>query len=350
VKRTRIVHILGTAAEAGTGISSLVHILAAYGSKARYQHVACFLSQPGPWIERLQAAGVEAGSIDWRWRYDPLAAARLWQFLRASHADLVHVHYGGRFIRAVARHASRAPIVLHLHGRAREAKSFRPLKVPARDVSLVIATSKAVAAAADARKVRVVYPATRSHTTRAAGEQQQIVGAAGRLVPIKGFADLLDAFAIILKSVPEARLEIAGDGSERGNLEQRARELGLSGSVAFLGWRHDLSATMGRWRVFVQPAREEAIGITVMEAMAAGLPVVATRVGGLAEIVEPDVTGLLVRPAAPAELAEAAIALLRDDTLRRKLGEAGRQRAGEFKPQRFASEIEAVYDVVLLQD
>ncbi len=145
------------------------------------------------------------------------------------------------------------------------------------------------------------------------------------LIPEKGVGVLLEAIAR-LREV-EWTLDVAGDGPERGALEAGARELGIAGRVRFLGLRDDVPELLREADVAVHPARwQEALGNTVLEAMATGIPLVASRVGGIPELLADGLEGLLVPPGVPGPLAEALRRLAGDPALRDRLGAAARER------------------------
>lgn len=145
----------------------------------------------------------------------------------------------------------------------------------------------------------------------------------------KGLPDLLAAFGRRIASGAPGILVVAGEGPLRESLEARARELGLGEIVRFLGYRRDVPALLAAADVFVLPSHRDAFPTAILEAMAAGLPVIATRAGGIPEIVEDDLSGLLVPPGSPRDLAEALGRVLGDPALARRLGEAGRRRVRE---------------------
>jgi glycosyltransferase involved in cell wall biosynthesis len=116
-----------------------------------------------------------------------------------------------------------------------------------------------------------------------------VIGTVARLTPEKDHSTLLEAFALVLKSHPSTWLVLAGDGDRRGPLEERARALGIDARVRFLGTRRDVPAVLGALDLFVLPSVIEGLGITLIEAMAAGLPCVATRTGGIPEVAGDDV-------------------------------------------------------------
>lgn len=169
-------------------------------------------------------------------------------------------------------------------------------------------------------------PGTRERIRREldVGEQTPVVLCAGRLRPEKGQEELLRAVPGVRGQVPEVRFWLAGDGSHRAEYEALARRLGIEACVRFLGFRGDVPALMAAADVAAVPSRSEGLGTAALEALAAGVPVVATRVGGLVDFVYPDQTGELVPAGDVAALADALARLLRDEGLRRRLGEAGR--------------------------
>jgi glycosyltransferase involved in cell wall biosynthesis len=144
--------------------------------------------------------------------------------------------------------------------------------------------------------------------------------ALGRLHVNKGFDVLLRAMALL----PGAHLSLAGEGPERGALERLARELGIAGRVAFLGWRQDTGALLNACEIFVCPSRHEPLGNVVLEAWSAARPVVAAAVHGPVELIREGETGLLVPKEDPAALAAAIGGLLADPGRAGRLAAAGR--------------------------
>ncbi len=163
-------------------------------------------------------------------------------------------------------------------------------------------------------------------------DQEVAVGAVGRLVKGKGHDTLLEALAHLREGQQghhqtAIKLILVGDGPERGRLEQRARMLGLAGAVHFDGFRSDIPTALAALDVFVLASEGELLPLSVMEAMAAGLPVLATSVGGLSELVQSDITGILVPPHDTHRLKAAVRCLADDPALRRRLGIAASYRA-----------------------
>jgi sugar transferase (PEP-CTERM/EpsH1 system associated) len=174
-----------------------------------------------------------------------------------------------------------------------------------------------------------------------------VVGSVGALRPVKDYPMLLDAFARVRRELPGARLVLVGNGPSRADLEAQAQRLELGRAVHFCGWRSDASALLPLMDVFALSSRSEGISLAVLEAMAAGLPVVATRVGGNPEIVEDGVSGLLVPPSDPQAMAAALVALARDPRRRQTLGASGRARGAAFSLPRMIERYEEMYASVL---
>jgi glycosyltransferase involved in cell wall biosynthesis len=153
-----------------------------------------------------------------------------------------------------------------------------------------------------------------------------VVGAAGRLSPEKGFDLFVEAAAQVARAHPDAGFLLCGDGPLRGALARRIGELGLTERFVLAGFRSDLHALLLGWDLAVLPSHTEGLPVAVLEALAAGVPVVATAVGGTPEVIEDGVCGFLVPPADPRALARRTAELLADDEARRRMGQSGRQR------------------------
>lgn len=154
----------------------------------------------------------------------------------------------------------------------------------------------------------------------------QVVLAAGRLSPEKGFAVLIDAAASICRDNPAAGVVIFGEGQLRGELERRVTELHLTDRVVLPGFRGDLDSLIGAADVVVLPSFTEGLPNVALEASAAGVPVVATAVGGSPEVIADSETGFLVPPGMPGAIAACVSGLLQAPGLRAAFGAAGRQR------------------------
>jgi glycosyltransferase involved in cell wall biosynthesis len=347
MKPRRVLHVLGTAELGGMAIFRMVQSLALAADPAKYEIHACFLRN-GELADRLQQTGVKSTCINWSGSArDPLGMARYAALLRSTEFSVIHQHTGGRLLTGVGRHLSGARIVRSLHGRASEITGIvsPSCDLPERDV--LIANSRVVADYTKDPNAVVIYPGINvsDFSIPRPAHRGIVIGTACRLELIKGLDYLIEALAILAPEFPELRLEIAGEGSLRGALEQKSRQLGVSGIVSFLGWRENLPSVMAGWDIFVSPSLDEGFGVAALEGMAAGLPVVASAVGGLCELVQNGETGWLVPPAAPAELALRVSQLIHDGPRREAMGKVARERAiDHFSIAEMVERIFAVYD------
>jgi len=170
------------------------------------------------------------------------------------------------------------------------------------------------------------------------------VGIVGRMVPIKGHRNFLQAASEVLRSCSNVRFVLVGDGGLRREMEMECRQLGITEAVTFLGWRRDLDKIYADLDLVVMSSLNEGTPVSLIEAMAAGKAVIATKVGGIPDVVEDGTTGLLVPPKDPKALAGAILRLLNDDDLRRSLGErAGASVYPKYDVSRLVQEMKDFY-------
>jgi glycosyltransferase involved in cell wall biosynthesis len=175
-----------------------------------------------------------------------------------------------------------------------------------------------------------------------------LVGIVARLVHIKAHEVFLEAAARVVRVLPGCGFLIVGDGERRAELHDRVVALGLDRQVRFLGWRRDLERIYADLDLVALTSRNEGLPVSLIEAMAAGCAVVATRVGGVPDLVEDGVTGVLVPSGHPVALAEAMTALLRDPVRRQAFGQAGQKRvAPMFGADRLLRDMARLYSELL---
>ncbi len=326
--------------------------------------------ESGSLVAELRDAGVPVLDLALRSLFDPRPTMRLVSFLRRARVHLLHTHnrYGHLIGRPAAAIAG-CPIVstdhwihdtetgwrsavrgqLDMLG----ARAFRghtvmvshaQRRVHERLGRLPTTCVETIPNGVDTRAFRP-DPAAGARLRAALGlsHAAPVFVNVAMLRPGKGHADLLAALAVVLQRAPAARLLVVGDGVERAPLEARANALGVGGAVRFLGVRSDVTAVLAAADVYVHPSLFEALPTSILEAMAVGLPVVATNVGGVPELVADGRTGLLVPPASAHALAGAMLTLL-DPALRTAFGAAGRRWAeSEGSAQVWLDRIEALY-------
>ena len=293
----------------------------------------------------------------------PRELLRLLRFVRRERFDLINTHLNtSDVVGVLAGFTSGTPVVSTQHSVRRTAPN--PIRERVRRFALrhgtveVIAVGDAVAAVQRAelgsRRVTVVPnpapppwvpdPSARARVRAEVGlsNDQPVLLAAGRLEPPKDHLMLIEAMRTVLDQRPEAALLIAGTGTWAGRLEQRVEALGCGASVRLLGHRDDIDALYAAADVFVSSSAWEGMPLSILEAMAAGLPVVATDVGDCADVI--GAAGMLVPPGDPAALARALVESL-DPVTRSTRSGASRDRAHlEFGVDAWVRRVARVYD------
>jgi glycosyltransferase involved in cell wall biosynthesis len=182
-----------------------------------------------------------------------------------------------------------------------------------------------------------LFPGTGSHS-------KLIAVVANMYSRVKGHTHLISAASSVCRDIPEAIFVLIGDGKERPNLEQQVRQAGLEKNFLFLGSRGDVPELLACCNLFVLPSEAEALPNALLEAMAAGLPVVGTRVGGIPEIIRNGMDGLIVPAKDPHALAEAILRILQNPRLAKQLSQAGQDMVrAHFGFDRLLAELEQLY-------
>ncbi len=358
----RIGHVIWSL---GLGGAEQVVIQLAAESVRRGHEVSVFtLNAPGTFARQAEAAGVRVVSVAKRSRYDLTVLARLAAGFRRARLDVVHTHLWGAHVWGrLGAALARVPVVIATE---HNLDTWKPRGYFLVDRALAHLTTQLVAVSGpvqefyESRRVArgrwtvirngigVAPEAPRrlgaAHRALGLAEGDRVVGWVGRLVPAKLPGDFLEAVALTASRVPRLRALVVGDGPLRGEAETRARALGLEGRVVFAGLRTDVGELLAGMEALVFSSEREGLSIAMLEGMAAGVPIVATRVGGTPELVTDGVTGLLVPPHAPAELASAMARVLEEEALARALARSARETiAARFSFEEMAAAYEALY-------
>jgi len=176
-----------------------------------------------------------------------------------------------------------------------------------------------------------------------------IVGTAGRLVPVKGPEFLIKAAKYIISKYPDTYFIFTGDGPLENALNRKAREMGISENIIFLGWRDDVAKIISIYDIFVLPSLNEGMGRVLAEAMALGKPIVASNIGGIPDLVIHGKNGFLVPPKNPKELAKYIQVLIEDKDKREKMGLKGKEMSLNFSAEIMIEKIASLYEELLIQ-
>ena len=363
----RVVYVINSLV-AGGAEGHVVRV--ASGLKRRGWDVSIFcLSRRGPLIQRAEVGGTRVvgpasfeprSSIQMLWAIVPL-----YRYLRRSQPDLVATYLTASDVLGslAARLAGVGRVVTsrrYLHG-------YHGIKLLLYRLGMLLSDrlSDRVVAVSEAVRHQAVVEGTPPDVIETIHNSvqlpegngrderslpgQPIIGTVGHLHPDKGYATLIDSVPALLARLPDASVVIVGEGRDRTSLEYKAADLGVSNHISFLGERLDVPDLLHQFDIFVFPSLREGMPNALLEAMAVGLPVVASGVGGILEVVSDGENGLLVPPSSPGFLADAVVRLWSDAGLREKLGAAAARSIAENfgDVEQEVTRIEAVYLRVL---
>jgi glycosyltransferase involved in cell wall biosynthesis len=337
------------------GLEKLQVEFARYADRGRFRLQFLALQHGGICEAELRALGSSVEILDKPPGLRPRTILDLARAFRRLGVDVLHTHNNGPLIYGPpAARLARIPVVVHTRHHGRYPGLGR------REIAVTSATSRLVdrvVCVSEDSRVEGLADGIQPHRLRTILNGIDIArfGFAGpchvgpmvsvaRLHRDKNLDSLIRAARIMIESEPGFRLEIAGEGDHRGALEALIGDLGVADRVKLLGNVDDIPGLLGRARALILPSLSEGMSVSLLEGMASGLPVVATRVGGNPEIVAHDETGLLVPPADDVALARAMLRIWRDPELGRSMGAAGRARVERhFDIRRMVADHEALY-------
>lgn len=346
----------------------LVRLITGLLPSGRWHPSVYCLGRVGELLPQLDALGIEVVGPARRWHRSPAgtvrAVADLWRYVRGVRPDITHSYMPEPgLLGALASRLAGVPYTIttrrwvHSYGGLKlfQYRLSAALMDRCSDAIIAVceaARQQAIREGTPPEKIKTVYNSvplpSPTPTNPRPLEGHPVFGSVGRLQPYKGHRYLVEAAPLVLAELPDARFVLVGDGSARAQLERQAEELGVSRYISFLGERPDGADLLQHFDVFVLPSLVEGLPNAVLEAMAAGLPIVATGVGGVPELIEHGQSGLLVPAESSGELARAMVQLWRDESVRRRCAEAARETAAtRFSVSREVVETEAIYLALL---
>lgn len=365
MKRIKVLHIVYSLQLGGA--ERVVTNYALYHNRQVYEPVVVALTQGGPLEDDLNAAGVTTYILGKRLGFDPRVILKLARIMRDEGIEIVHVHtpLANNWGVPAALLSGVRTVIRTEHGLFRRERQYyffvnAVLGLFNRQILACSNRAKDSHVAMDPlsrRKYRTIYNGIDVAQYRNPGDTSKlrkeldlregtpVVGIIGSLIPLKGHRTFLGMAELISRGRPDIRFLIVGEGPLRDELESLAREHGLANNVIFTGVRRDIPELLSLMNVFVLSSYSEAHPLTILEAMAAGKPVVATDVGGNAESVVHGETGFIVSPDDSEKLFREVKRLIEDPALAARMGEKGYERVRrEFTVEKMVSETEAVYE------
>ena len=296
---------------------------------------------------------------------DLVTAYDLRKILGKVKPKILHIHSTkaglvGRM--AVSWMLRRPKVILTVHsfvfdtrvGKRKRAAVARVERRLARYTSKIIAVSKALRdelitqMGLPPEKLQVIYNGVVFQDPPKPAHKGIVIGTVARLAPQKGVEHFIQAAAIIKKKRPSARFVIIGDGPFRFWLEMEVERAEIKGSIEFMGFRQDALSIVAGFEVFVLPSIRETFGLALVEAMSLGVPVVASDVGGVPEIIDGTTTGLLAEPGKPEDIARNVCRLLDDKPFAEEMGRQGCEFVRtNFTAERMLEEVQALYGTVM---
>lgn len=360
----RIMHIT-TSLNVG-GLETFLLELLRLTNRECFSPYVCTMTSGGQLVGEFEELGIPISVLSQRAGLDYAMPFRMASLLRRQQIDLVHTHNVSPWLYGlIAAKMARVHHLVHTeHSNVPELqkKLYRVEKFLSYGTDFIIADSTVVnvhlikAQGIAPERVKTIYNGideqkyggrskrAKTRSELGIGPEENVIGTVGRLVPIKNHAGLLKAFSKVQREFCNVKLLIVGDGELRASLESQAQILELDHRVLFLGSRRDVPRLLQAMDVFVLSSFSEGLPISLLEAMASGLPIVATDVGGNREVIGDDEAGVLVPADSDEHLAAGIRMFLARPELRREKGCAAQQRVRErFSLRKTVRRYEEIY-------
>ena len=370
MKKTKVLQVIG-GGEIGGAEQHLLALMRLMNREGFTPELLCLCR--GPFADLARKEGITTHEIIMRHKLDLGTIAPIRDLIRDNIIDVIHTHgVRANLVARIAGNRDQVPIVTTAHSMLRNDYSFSGEAIMARFLTRLtnsytkqfIAISGAVrqdliSMGVPSERIKVIYngldvarlvPERKPEEVRNSlgiGPSRRVIAVVGRLHRVKGHIFLLRAATMIVRHHPDAVFLLVGEGPERSNIEKSIKELNLEDHVIMTGFYPRISELYPIMEILCLPSLMEGMGLVILEAMYCGVPVVATEVGGIPEVIRDGDSGLLVAPGDSPALATAITWLLDTPSLQRQLITNGQQQAQEFTMENMVRRTEAVYGKIV---
>lgn len=343
------------------GAELQIFLLAKFLDKTKFTPILAVSNYPSlnRWCENFEKEGIQVIRLKVKHKHDPAHYFQLRKIIKEKKIDILHLHIWNpascRYGFAAGK-STHTPIITTEH----DPFKLEKLKTIIKKWSLNLTRTVVAVSAENAKLIKQLYPEFKSkvevikngidkvwwqsqllrfteldrrsikESLFQAKEDTLVIISIAELHERKGLKYLVEAMKEVAEKFPNTKLVIVGEGGERNNLEDQIKNLKLEENVILVGRQKEIPQLLSSSDIFALPSQREAFGFVNLEAMITALPIVATKVGGIPEVVEDGKTGILVNPAAPHELAKALLKLIESTDLRTKIAQAGFERVIKF--------------------
>ncbi len=366
MRRKTILYLVETG-EPGGAERVIANMISSINTE-HYRVILGCSGDPSWLLSKVKECRVEVKHFKRNKVYDLKFLFDIWKTIRRENIDIIHSHmFTMNFYGTVAGTMARRPVIVTIHDRVydlRTAKRVRAYRIIGCLASRTVAVSEEIKevlinkVGLSSRKVTLVqngvnldhYSDPKSAFTEVkevlgVPPTSPVVGIIGLFHPVKGHSFFLKAAFQIIREVPTTYFVMVGDGPLRQNLEALAQSLGIRGKVIFTGFRDEIPEILTAIDVCVVPSLSEGLSMALLESMAAGRPIVATRVGGNCEAIRDGKDGILIPPSDHIALAKSVVTLLRNKSLCNQLGQSARTTASErFSLKQMVESYETIYE------
>lgn len=350
------------------GADSVIFSIASHLDKNRFNPVIVAIQgMKGicPLIAEARKEGIASEIVYLKNKFDLDGIDKISDFIRDNNTDILHCHeYKSNIMGLLASRKRKIKVITTAHGwvksdlKVRLYELFDAIWIRFFDIIVAVSLSRKkelMSRLIPEKKILVINNGIALGAFAETGNAEKyrrelklrpetkVIGNIGRLTSEKGHRYLLEAFPAVLRKFPDSKLLLAGDGNLREKLLMQAKNLGIAESVFLLGYKKDIKPLLSIMDIFVFPSLTEGFPMALLEAMAMGVPVIASKVGGIPEIVKENETGILVRSKNSSEIAEAIIKLLSEQEILDRMKVKSREEVRRFSVEEMVRKYENLY-------